>query len=100
MKVNGSGEYTPIQSLLQRIRNEAEARSAQTPGAFQQPVEKVEISPEAREIQKIKALLEEMPDVREKRVDEIRAMIQEGRYKVDVDKLSDRILQALIMGDL
>lgn len=100
MKVNGSDGYSPIQSLLQRIRNDGEPKVAQPQAAGQQPAEKVEISAQAREIQKIKALLEEMPDVRGKRVEEIRAMIQEGRYKVDVDKLSDRILQALIMGDL
>lgn len=100
MKVNGSGGYTPIQSLIQRVRSQEELRASQT-GAQAQPVgEKVEISPQAREIQKLKEILEQMPEVREKRVEELKSMIQEGRYKVDLEKLSDRILEALLLGDL
>ncbi|MGQ9857105.1 MAG: flagellar biosynthesis anti-sigma factor FlgM [Thermodesulfobacteriota bacterium] len=101
MKINGGGGYSPIQSLLQRIRSENEPKVSQPQeSAPQQQAEKVEISRQAREIQKLEALLEELPEVREQRVEEIRAMIQEGRYRVDLEKLSDRILQALLIGDL
>lgn len=101
MKINGGGQYSPIQSLLQRIRSENEPKVSQLQESTrQQQTEKVEISRRAREIQKLEALLEELPEVRQQRVEEIRTMIQEGRYRVDLEKLSDRILQALLIGDL
>lgn len=100
MKINGSDGYSPIQSLIQRVGSQQELRASQ-PQAQAQPVgEKVEISPQAREIQKLKEILEQMPEVREKRVEELKGLIQEGRYKVDLEKLSDRILEALLLGDL
>lgn len=100
MKINGSGGYTPIQSLIQRVRSQEELRASQPQAQGQAVGEKVEISPQAREIQKLKEILEQMPEVREKRVEELKSMIQEGSYKVDLEKLSDRILEALLLGDL
>lgn len=100
MKIDGSGGYTPIQSLIQRVRSEQEMRPSQPQGQSQAVGEKVEISSQAREIQKLKEILEQMPEVREKRVEELKSLIQEGRYRVDLEKLSDRILEALLLGDL
>jgi negative regulator of flagellin synthesis FlgM len=100
MKINGSDGYTPIQNLIQRIRSEGGQRASQQQGQAVSVGERVEISPQAREIQKLKEILEQMPEVREKRVEELRALIHEGRYKVDLEKLSDRILERLLMGDL
>jgi|GEM_PF-1388332 negative regulator of flagellin synthesis FlgM len=103
MKVYGGGdEGSRIHTFLQRIQ-----RTGEVPNKGQLQVEstspkgeRVEISPQAREIQRLKAALEEIPDVRQKRVDEIRKLIQEGRYRVDLDAVSDRLLQALLLGEL
>jgi negative regulator of flagellin synthesis FlgM len=100
MKINGSDGYTSIQGLIQRIRPEGEQRASQQQGQAVSEGERVEISPRAREIQRLKEILEQMPEVREKKVEELRALIQQGRYEVDLEKLSDRILERLLMGDL
>jgi negative regulator of flagellin synthesis FlgM len=100
MKISGSGGYSPVDSLLQRIQKGEELRAQRTEAMAQPRGEKVEISSHAREIQNLKTILDSIPDVREKKVEEIRRMIDEGSYQVDLGKLSDRILQALIQGDL
>jgi flagellar biosynthesis anti-sigma factor FlgM len=102
MKIHGSGGTSGIKEILQKLQEGgagAKDRQVESTPATPQG-EKVDISPEAREIQRLKALLEEIPDVREKKVEEVRRLIEEGRYQVDLNAVSDRILQALIIGDL
>lgn len=103
MKVYGGGdEGSRIHAFLQRIQRAEETLNKEHKRAesISPKGERVEISPQAREIQRLRAALEEIPDVRQKRVQEIRKLIQEGRYEVDLDAVSDRLLQALILGDL
>jgi len=100
MKINGSDGYTSVQGLTQRIRSEGEQRASQQQGQAASGGERVEISPRAREIQRLKEILDQIPEVREKKVEELRALIHQGRYKVDLERLSDRILERLLMGDL
>ncbi|MEJ5377193.1 MAG: flagellar biosynthesis anti-sigma factor FlgM [bacterium] len=100
MKINGSDGYTPIQNLIQRVKSQQDIKGSQPQAQGQTVGEKVEISPQAREIQKLKEILEQMPEVRLERVEELKSMIQEGKYKVDLEKLSDRILEALLLGEI
>lgn len=101
MKINGNDNTSGIRSYLQKIQqgdpavNERKLENTPSPQG-----DKVEISPKAREINKIKEILEEMPDVREKKVEELKKLVESGRYKVDLGGLSDQILKALIAGDL
>jgi flagellar biosynthesis anti-sigma factor FlgM len=100
MKIHGSDGTSGIQSILQRLQQgEAVGQERQTEPSSSSASEKVEISPQGREIQRIKALLDEIPDVRDKKVEEIRSLIQEGRYQVDPNLVTDKILQSLIVGD-
>jgi negative regulator of flagellin synthesis FlgM len=100
MKIDSTGGYTPVDALLQRGKVEAEAHKTQEPQGEKQLGEKVEISSRAREIQRIKAMLEEMPEVRLEKVEELKAMIQKGEYKVDLDGLSEKLVEALVRGEL
>ncbi len=100
MKVNGSDDSIGVRGLLRKVemeegRNERQVDPRQGPWG-----EKVDISPQAREIQRIKAALEQIPEVRSKKVEEIRRLVETGQYKVDLQAVSDKLLQALIMGEL
>jgi flagellar biosynthesis anti-sigma factor FlgM len=101
MKVNGSDGAAGIRGILQRMqRGEEIPRDRRMAPQEDSSGAKVEISQEAREIHNLKAVLNDIPDVREKKVEEIRDLIQKGNYKVDLDRVSDRILKAVIFGDL
>lgn len=54
--------------------------------------EKAEISPKAKEFAQAKAAATEAPDVREDKIAEIKKRLAEGRYKVDVDAVADRLV--------
>lgn len=77
------------------VRNETEksvgaAASAPT-------TEKVDLSAKAKEIRQIKKILEEIPDVREEKVQALKRQIANGSYQVDAGKIADKLVgEALI----
>jgi len=76
------------------IKNEAE-KSVGTAGA--QAVEKVDLSAKAKEIQRVKKLLDEIPAVREEKVQALKSQIANGSYQVDPDKIAEKMVgEALI----
>lgn len=103
MKISGNDGSSLIKELLQKIGSEEAAskeqqqsqESASTPRG-----EKVEISSRAREIQQLESVLSEMPDVRAEKVEEMKNLIASGKYEVDTKGLADKIIEALILGDL
>ena len=53
----------------------------------------VVISDAAKRIQEARAKLDEIPDVREEKVAELRDQIQNGTYQVDAQKTADKLLK-------
>ena len=54
-----------------------------------------QVSDQARELSHLAKLAREAPDVRQDRVDAVRAKIDSGEYKVDLEKLADHLSQVL-----
>lgn len=59
--------------------------------------DKVTISSEGRELQALRQRLAETPDVRTERVQQLRALIEKGEYKVSAEAIAERMLDK---GDL
>jgi negative regulator of flagellin synthesis FlgM len=53
----------------------------------------VVISDAAKRIQETRAKLDEVPDVREEKVAELRNQIQNGTYQVDAQKTAEKLLK-------
>ncbi len=53
----------------------------------------VVISDAAKRIQEARAQLDQIPDVREDKVAELRNQIQSGTYSVDAEKAADKLLK-------
>ena len=53
----------------------------------------VVISDAAKRVQEARAQLDEIPDVREDKVAELRNQIQNGTYKVDAEKTAEKLLK-------
>ena len=53
----------------------------------------VVISDAAKRIQEARAKLDEIPDVREEKVADLRNRIQNGTYQADADKTADKLLK-------
>ncbi len=54
--------------------------------------DKIEISKEAREYQLGLKKVNELPEIRQDKVDAIKKQIQDGSYSVDSNKIADKIL--------
>lgn len=53
---------------------------------------KSEISAKSRDYKEAHAVAAQAPDVRETKIEEIKKRIAEGRYKVDADKVADKLV--------
>ncbi len=77
-------------------RNQRQTGSMQA-SASQTPVSRgaasVEISTSAQELQGIKRQIDRLPDVREDRVQALKAQIENGTYKVSGEDIADLILR-------
>ncbi len=51
------------------------------------------ISSQARDIQLVKSALAQLPDVRQDRVDELKALVQSGKYQVSGDDIADLMIR-------
>ena len=54
--------------------------------------ERVDLSAEAKDFQRIRQMLDQIPDVREEKVRELKDRIESGNYKVDSGKVAARML--------
>jgi negative regulator of flagellin synthesis FlgM len=76
------------------VRNEAE-KSVGASGAL--TTEKVDLSKKAKEIQQIKKILDEIPEVRQDKVRALKSQIANGTYRVDPEKIAEKMVgEALI----
>jgi negative regulator of flagellin synthesis FlgM len=55
-------------------------------------MEKVDLSSKAKDIQRIKQAIDEIPDIREGKVQDLKAQIDAGTYKVNTDKLAEKMV--------
>ena len=58
---------------------------------------KVELSPKAQDIKKIKELAKNAPDVDMNKVEKFKRMIADGSYKVDAKAVADRMVDEHLM---
>ena len=102
MLIHSGDGSSPIQDLVQRIQQEKKEQEERKPSASSKGSgeEKVEISGKARDIQRVKAAIAELPEVRQEKIEELKQQIQEGRYEMDMDKLADRILDSILTGSI
>jgi negative regulator of flagellin synthesis FlgM len=54
--------------------------------------DKVQLSAEAKELQKAKDIVSKAPDVREEKVEELKRQIKFGTYQVTAEQVADKIL--------
>ncbi len=63
--------------------------------------DKVELSPQAKQIQEAKKLIKGIPEVRQSKIDAIKQQIENGTYKVDGNKIAVNLLrESLIKEDV
>jgi negative regulator of flagellin synthesis FlgM len=70
------------------IKNEAD----KPVGAAATVTERVDLSTRAKDIRQIKQILDQIPDVREDKVQELKRQIDNGSYRVHADKVAEKMV--------
>ena len=56
----------------------------------------VELSPVAREISKLREMARSLPEERLEKVEQVRAMIENGTYKIEPEKIAEKMIKHAI----
>ncbi|MFW2405469.1 MAG: flagellar biosynthesis anti-sigma factor FlgM [Gammaproteobacteria bacterium] len=94
-KINGLGR-PPVdisQSQARSVGKAADAGQGPGVGAPGAPDDAVSITGTATSLQRIEASLKALPEIDEKRVEEIRQQVDAGTYKVNAENLADKLIR-------
>ncbi len=95
MKINGTG-IDPIKIYTAQLKKaDAEARNQ---ADKQIQCDKLDISSEAKNLQKYKGLLAKVPAVREELVASLKQKIHDGTYRPDSEKIAAGIIEERCRG--
>jgi flagellar biosynthesis anti-sigma factor FlgM len=104
MKVNGSTDPSQLNANLQAASAAEQARAAQAAsgnkaaGQVAAPAptgDQATLSSQGRVLQKAHAALRDVPEVRNDKVEQAKAAIDQGKYKLDLPALAKRLLKLL-----
>lgn len=84
-----------LRTYLRRTRD-VRSESAPTDRAIPQRPggDQVSLSSRGQEIQRVRAHLRELPDVRREKVEAIRRQIEQGTYRVSAEAVAEKVLEA------
>ena len=82
-----------LQSIQQYQKSEkVQNESNQKVGGSAAPEEKVNLSTKARDIQQLRDAINQLPDVREDKVRELKDQVEKGTYDVNGQKVADKMV--------
>lgn len=100
MKINDSNVHINFEAYAQKTKDAAGTQE-QPPVVSDgnTPVDKVVLSPKAREIQEALQQLDEVPDVDESKVEQIRLQVDTGVYKIDGNQIAERMMRDMALNN-
>lgn len=100
MKIIDKNPYVTLDAYTRGLKSAKDPASSSKsqPSSQVNEGDKVVLSPRAREVQEIRKMLAEIPEVREDLVAELKGRVESGTYKVDSAKIAARMLENLTVG--
>ena len=86
------GEHQAARHIV-KISKNATAEAPAEKNSVAQKGDRVSFSPQARELIKAQKALAALPDIREDKVAEIKARIEEGRYHIDSEGIAAKMIR-------
>ena len=85
---------TPAQMIQQYQKIDSVKNEGEKPIAAGATIatERVDLSNKAKDIQKIKQVLDQTPEVRDEKVQELKRQIESGSYAIDPGRIADKML--------
>ena len=102
MKISENNQVAYLNSYVQNASASEKKNDQEKKIAKQDPLgeEKVELSARARDIQKIKNILEDVPDVRKEKVTELKQSIDNGTYNVSGEMAAKKMLEESLLDEI
>lgn len=96
-----TGVFSPLKTEKVQVKKSGESLLAKTGNASRtdsaaQPADRVVLSPGSLEVQKIRDILAQTPDVRADRVQALKEEIARGEYQIDSYRLADKMMASLL----
>ena len=86
---NTTGEIIHLYKTNSQPTANADKHSNKTASV---PEEKVSLSAQAQDVQNIKKAINELPDVRQEKVDALKEQIHQGTYNVNGEKVAQKMI--------
>ena len=104
MEITGGNPFGKIDGYVRNI-NKDKSKSADVPGERNSNKtsasgDSVELSQEAKTMGKAMEVLENLPDIREGKVAEIKERIANGTYQVDGKKIAEKMIKEAMFNNL
>jgi negative regulator of flagellin synthesis FlgM len=95
MKINDFDAGSKVQKYQSEVKtgtDRAREPAKKTADQTDSPVDNVQLSERSHEFVRIKEAVEAAPEIRQDKVDAVKARLAEGSYEVDSEEVADRIL--------
>ena len=99
MKVHGGNGSGNVDLYIKSKVNKKDDKKVES-SPEREVTDSVEISQQSSEIRKVKEVIMEQPEVRTETVKKIKKEIDEGTYKVDGEKVAEKIIKENILDEL
>lgn len=94
MKINNNDPIKDLSAYIQGIKEVQKERINEKSASKETSnVDRVQISPKAKDVQKIRAEVDSLPDIRTDRVEEAKKAIETGTYNIRGEKVADKIIK-------
>jgi len=102
MKIGGQKPGIGRDGAVKNANKKGADKATSSSGSSSSGVENdnVEFSSKAQTMKKLNALIDSVPDVREAVVIQLRTDIESGNYRVNVEKVAERMLERAIKDSL
>lgn len=97
MKINGNNpiEGKDLYNKIQDLNKNREAEKKNDTQKTGSDNDRISLSGKAKEISELKQLIDQLPDIRRDKVEEIKKAIDAGNYTMDSLKVAEKILEEL-----
>ncbi len=89
--VEGKELYGKVNDLSKKEQSGKSSDAEKTKGES----DKISLSGKAQEINELKALINDLPDIRTEKVEELKKAIDAGSYNIDSNKVAEKMLEEI-----
>ena len=103
MEITNNNPFTRLDAYVKNIGKEkdrVQGSPGEAPKGGGLSEDTIALSPEAKQIQEAKKLLDSLPDIREDMVAEIKEQIEAGTYNIDSEKIAFRMIRESLLNEM